>query len=170
MTMTRFVPFRSNLSDVALLQNRLNSIFQDFARTDAAASETLGTGNFVPPADIHEDAQNLVLALEVPGIAPADLDIRIEGRTLTVRGERKLSAEHKDENVHRIERSFGTFVRSWTLPASVDTESIDATTENGVLTLKLAKKPAAQPRQIPVKAAAPAPEAPRQVEASTTQE
>lgn len=73
-TMTRFVPFRSSLSDVAVLQNRLNSIFTDFARPSGEASESLAVGNFVPPVDIYEDEQKVVLKLEVPGIRQQDLD------------------------------------------------------------------------------------------------
>ena len=94
MTLTRFVPFRSGLNDVAVLQNRLNSIFQDFARPDEA-SEALVAGNFVPAVDVYEDAEKLVLKLEVPGIRREDLDIRVEGRTLTVKGERKFESEEK---------------------------------------------------------------------------
>lgn len=164
MTMTRFVPFRSGLNDVAVLQNRLNSIFQDFARPEG--NETLGMGNFVPAVDVYEDAQKLVLKLEVPGIRREDLDIRVEGRTLTVKGERKFEAEEKEENFHRIERRFGSFVRSFTLPASVDTESVAALSSDGVLSITLAKKAEAKPKQIQVQAA-PASDAPKQVEGST---
>ena len=115
MTLTRFVPLRSGLSDVAVLQNRLNSIFQDFARPEEA-SESLAAGNFVPAVDVYEDAEKLVLKLEVPGIRREDLDIRVEGRTLSVKGERKFEREEKEENFHRIERRYGSFVRSFTLP------------------------------------------------------
>ena len=164
MTMTRLVPFRSGLNDVAILQNRLNSIFQDFARPEAA-SESLAAGNFVPAVDVYEDAQKLVLKLEVPGIRKEDLDIRIEGRTLTIKGERKFEAEEKEENVHRIERRFGSFTRSFTLPASVSTEDVAAVSVDGVLSLTLAKKPEAKPKQIQIQVAAAA--EPKQVEAET---
>jgi HSP20 family protein len=168
MSMTRFVPFRSGLSDVAVLQNRLNSIFNDFARPAgelSPASETLATGNFVPAVDVYEDAQKLVLKLEVPGIRREDLDIRVEGRVLSIKGERKLEAEEKEENFHRIERRYGSFVRSFTLPATVDTDNIAATTQDGVLSLSLAKKPEAKPKQIEVKIA-PAASDHKQVEAT----
>ncbi|MDE1154538.1 MAG: Hsp20/alpha crystallin family protein [Acidobacteriaceae bacterium] len=155
MTMTRFVPFRSGVSDVAVLQNRLNAIFSDFARPETGTgTETLATGNFVPAVDIYEDAQKLVLKLEVPGIKPSDLDIRVEGRTLTVKGQRSFDNEEKEENFHRIERRFGSFVRSFTLPTTVDAETVNATSADGVLTLTLAKKPEAKPKQIEVKVAA----------------
>jgi HSP20 family protein len=166
MTMTRFVPFRSSLNDVAVLQDRLNSIFHDFASPERETSETLAAGNFVPAVDVYEDAQNLVLKVEVPGIKPEELDIRIDGRTLTVKGERKLSTEVKEENYRRVERRYGSFVRSFTLPATVNTDNVQATTEHGVLTLSLAKKAEATPKQIQVKAA-PVAEAPKQVEAVT---
>lgn len=168
MTMTRFVPFRSPLTDVAVLQNRLNSIFSDFARQDSA-TETLAAGNFVPAVDVYEDAQKLVLKLEVPGIKNEDLNIHVEGRTLTVKGERKFESEEKEENFTRIERRFGSFTRSFTLPATVNTEDVTASSDNGVLSISLAKKAEAKPRQIEVKVA-PAVNAsaqPKQVEGAT---
>ena len=153
MTMTRFVPFRSGLNDVAVLQNRLNSIFNDFARPQGEfdqATESLATGNFLPAVDVYEDAQKVVLKLEVPGIRREDLDIRVEGRTLTVKGERKFETEEKEENFHRIERRYGSFVRSFTLPATVNTDEVAASSADGLLTISLAKKPEAKPKQIPV--------------------
>ena len=161
-TMTRFVPFRSPLRDVAVLQNRLNSIFQDFARTDEG-SEALGAGNFMPAVDVYEDAEKLVLKLEVPGIRREDLDIRVEGRTLTVKGERKFESQEKEENFHRIERRYGSFMRSFTLPSSVNTEKVEATSADGVVSISFAKKAEAQPKQIQVQVA---PAAQKQVEAN----
>ena len=170
MTMTRFVPLRSGLSDMAVLQNRLNSIFSDFGRNfeGDGGSESLATGNFVPAVDVYEDTQKVVLKLEIPGIRREDLDIRVEGRTLTVRGERKFESEEKEENFHRIERRYGSFVRSFTLPATVDTDSIDAQSAEGVLTISLAKKAEAKPKQIEVKVGQAKAEAPKQVEAKAT--
>jgi HSP20 family protein len=162
MTLTRFVPFRSGLNDVAVLQNRLNSIFQDFARPDEA-SEALVAGNFVPAVDVYEDAEKLVLKLEVPGIRREDLDIRVEGRTLTVKGERKFESEEKEENFQRIERRYGSFVRSFTLPSRVNTEKVEATSADGVVNISFAKKAEAQPKQIQVQVA---PAAQKQVEAN----
>ena len=163
MTMTRFVPFRSGITDVAVLQNRLNSIFQDFARPEEA-TESLAAGNFVPAVDVYEDAQKLVLKLEVPGIRREDLNIHVEGRTLIVKGERKFESDEKEENFHRIERRYGSFVRSFTLPSTVSTEEVAALSADGVLSITLAKKPEAKPKQIEVKIA-PAAEAQKQVEA-----
>ena len=164
-TMTRFVPFRSTLSDVAVLQNRLNSIFSDFARPAGEMQESLAAGNFVPAVDIYEDEHKLVLKLEVPGVKQEDLDIRVENQTLTVKGERKFEAEEKEENFHRIERRFGSFVRSFTLPQTVNAESISAKYDAGVLSIELAKKEAAKPKQVKIEVSGAAKQ-PAQVEAS----
>jgi HSP20 family protein len=165
MTITRFTPF----SDVAVLQNRLNSIFHDFNRPQSAADggESLSAGSFVPAVDIYEDAQKLALTFEVPGIKPEDVDVRVENNTLTVKGERSFSNEVKEENFRRIERRFGSFVRSFTLPQTVDTEQVKAHAEHGVLVIELPKKAAAQPKQI--KVAVGAAVQPKQVEAQVDQ-
>jgi len=165
-TMTRFVPFRSPLADVAVLQNRLNSIFNDFAQPNDA-QETLSAGNFVPAVDIYEDEHKLLLKLEVPGIRQEDLDVRLENQTLTVKGQRKFESEEKEENFHRIERRFGSFARSFTLPVSIDTSSVAAKYENGVLAIQLAKKEAAKPKQVKIEIGHGAGPMQKQVEGST---
>jgi len=149
-SITRFVPFRSPLADVAVLQNRLNSIFNDFGRSEGDAQESLAMGSFVPPVDVYEDAQQLVLKLEVPGIKQEDLDVRLENQTLTVKGERKFESDKKEENFHRIERRYGSFQRSFTLPQTVDTGAVKAGYDAGVLTITLAKKEAAKPKQVKI--------------------
>jgi HSP20 family protein len=144
MAVVRWDPFREVIS----LQNRLNSLFQDYGR--GSESETVSAASFAPPVDIYEDDQKLVLKLEVPGVKQDDLDIQVEGRTLTVRGERKFQSEEKQENFHRVEHRYGTFARSFTLPGTVDAESVKATYDAGVLELSLAKKAEAKPRQIKI--------------------
>jgi HSP20 family protein len=168
MTITRFAPFRSPLSDVAMLQNRLNSIFQDFAwPAERGASESLATGSFVPAVDIYEDAQKVVVKVEVPGIKQEDLEVRVENNTLTVKGERRFENEEKEENFHRIERRYGSFVRSFTVPQTVDTESVAANYDAGVLTIQLTKKAEAKPKQIKIgDGSAATAKQPKQVEAS----
>ena len=166
-TLTRFVPFRSPLADVAVLQNRLNSIFSDFARPDGE-QESLAMGNFIPPVDVYEDEHTLVLKLEVPGIKQEDLDVRVENQTLTVKGERKFEKNEKEENFHRIERRYGTFARTFTLPQTVDTNVPKARYEHGVLTISLPKKEAAKPKQVKVEIGTGAAAAqPKQVEGKT---
>jgi HSP20 family protein len=146
MAIIRWDPFR----EVASLQNRVNSLFRDF--TEGESSMT--TASFVPAVDIYEDAQKVVLKLEVPGIEEKDLDVRVENHTLTVKGERKFEKEEKEENFHRIERRYGSFYRAFTLPSTVDTESISANYNAGVLKLELKKKAEAQPKQIKINKAA----------------
>lgn len=148
-TLTRFVPLRSSWPDVAVLQDRLNSIFQEFSRPDAETAEGVG---FIPAVDIYEDQQKLALKIEVPGIKQEDLDIRVENQILTVKGERKFESEEKEENFHRIERRFGSFQRTFTLPQTVDTDAVTASYDAGVLSITVAKKPEAKPKQIKVQA------------------
>ena len=149
--MTRFVPFRSPLEGVAVLQNRLNSIFNDFAYpTGEVRNESLTSGEFVPPVDIYEDANRLVLRVEVPGIAQDDLQINVENQTLLIRGERKFGKDEKEENFHRVERRYGSFVRSFTLPTTIETDSAQASYENGVLSITMPKKEAAKPKQLKI--------------------
>jgi HSP20 family protein len=142
MTITRWDPFR----EVVALQNRMNSLFRDLNEGESP----LTTASFVPAADIYEDAQKVMLKLEVPGIEEKDLDVRVENNTLTVRGERKFEKEEKEENFHRIERRYGSFYRAFTLPSTVETESAKANYEAGVLKLELKKKAEAQPKQIKI--------------------
>ncbi|MGO9339414.1 MAG: Hsp20/alpha crystallin family protein [Terracidiphilus sp.] len=144
MAITRWDPFR----EVVALQNRMNSLFRDLNMNEV--DEPVAAASFVPAVDIYEDAKKVVLKLEVPGIDQKDLDIRVEDHTLTVKGERKFEAEEKEQNFHRIERRYGSFFRAFTLPSTVDTESVKANYNNGVLKLELAKKPEAQPKQIKI--------------------
>src|SRR5271157_3869263 len=145
MAITRWDPYR----EVVALQNRVNSLFRDMNDGD----DPVAAASFVPAVDIYEDALKVMLKLEVPGIDQKDLDVRVENHTLTVKGERKLEKEEKEENFHRIERRYGSFYRAFTLPSTVDTESVSASYNAGVLKLELKKKPEAQPKQIEVKVA-----------------
>ena len=165
MTITRFTPFRTSLGDVTTLQNRINSMFHELARPESRETESLASGSFIPAVDIYEDVHQVVLKLEVPGVRQEDIDIRIEDQTLIVKGERKFEASEKEENFHRIERRFGSFVRSFTLPQSVDPEAVKASYENGVLSISIGKKAEAKPRQIKVELGSAAP-APKQVGAA----
>ena len=142
MAITRWDPFL----EVATLQNRVNSLFRGLNEGEGP----LTTASFIPAVDIYEDSEKVVLKLEVPGIDEKDLDVRVENHTLTVKGERKFEKEEKEENFHRIERSYGSFYRAFTLPNTVDTENVGASYNAGVLKLELKKKPEAQPKQIKV--------------------
>ena len=142
MAISRWYPIR----EVASLQDRVNSLFQDFAGDNGAVTAAA----FAPAVDVFENGEKVVLKLDIPGIKEEDLDIRVENQTLSVRGERNFESEEKEENFHRIERRYGSFFRSFSLPTTVDTENVAATYQAGVLKLELKKKASAQPRQIKV--------------------
>ena len=138
MTMiTRIDPFRE-----------LASFFENFA--EPGGKDQLTAGSFVPPVDVYEDEHNLVLKLEVPGVNDEDLNVSVENSTLTIQGERKFEKEEKEENFHRIERRYGSFVRTFKLPNTVDTDKVGASYEKGILKITLAKRAEAKPRQIKV--------------------
>lgn len=146
MTIVRWDPYR----DVLALQNRMNSLFQDFSRNGAGENETVTAAGFVPPVDIYEDEHKLVLKLEIPGIKQEDLDVRMENNTLSIKGERNFQSEGKEENFHRVERRYGSFYRAFTVPNTIDPESIKADYDAGILRLELAKKPESKPKQIKI--------------------
>jgi HSP20 family protein len=142
--LTRFYPYR----ELNTLQDRVNRLFHE--SFSAGRDESLATSSFAPAVDVYEDEHNITLKLEVPGIDEKDIDVRVENNTLTVHGERKFEKEEKEENYRRIERQYGSFSRTFTLPNTVDTESVSADYDKGVLKIKLAKKSEAKPKQIKV--------------------
>ena len=145
MTMiSRIDPFR----ELATLQDRFNSLFENFSETNA--KDQLATGTFVPAVDIYEDEQNLVLKLEVPGLNEEDLNVSLENNTLSVTGERKFEKEEKEENFHRIERRYGSFTRTFRLPNTVDVENVEAGYDKGILKITLGKRAEAKAKQIKV--------------------
>jgi HSP20 family protein len=143
--LTRWDPFR----EFATLQDRMNRLFRDSYGSEGR-EEALTTSTFAPPVDVYEDEHNVTLKIEVPGIDEKDIDVRIENSTLTVHGERRFEKEEKEENYRRVERQYGSFVRTFTLPQTVDQESVQADYEKGVLKIKLAKREEAKPKQIKV--------------------
>jgi HSP20 family protein len=146
--LTRWDPFRE-LSTMQERLTRMNRLFRQ-PYSPEGAEEELTTTSFAPPVDIYEDEHNITLKLEVPGIDEKDIDVRIDNNTLTVHGERKIEKEEKEENFRRVERQYGSFTRSFTLPSSVDSGQVSADYNQGVLKIKLAKKAEAKPKQIRV--------------------
>jgi HSP20 family protein len=108
---------------------------------------------WAPAVDIYETENELVLKADVPDVDMKDIDVRVENQTLTIAGERKFEKQDPGNGFHRIERSYGSFVRSFAVPNAFDTDSVTAAYKNGVLTVTLAKKEAAKPRQVKVQAA-----------------
>jgi HSP20 family protein len=146
--LTRWEPFRE-LSTMQDRINRMNRLFRESYSAEGP-EEALTTTSFAPPVDIYEDEHNITLKLEVPGIDEKDIDVRIENTTLTVHGERKIEKDEKEENFRRVERQYGEFTRSFTLPSSVDPGQVTADYAKGVLKINLAKKAEAKPKQIKV--------------------
>lgn len=112
--------------------------------------------NFQPAVDIYEDKESIVVKAELPGVKAEDVNVNVEKNVLTISGERKLHKEDNKDGYHRIETAYGTFTRSFSLPSTLDSDTIDARLEEGILTLKLRKKAQAQPKRIEVKAPAKA--------------
>jgi HSP20 family protein len=146
--LTRWEPLR----EFSTMQDRINRMNRLFRESYAAEGpdEALTTTSFAPPVDIYEDEHTVTLKMEVPGIDEKDIDVRIENNTLTVHGERKFEKEEKEENFRRIERQYGSFTRSFTLPSSVDPGQVSADYEKGVLKINLAKKAEAKPKTIKI--------------------
>src|ERR1700738_1986130 len=118
----------------------MNRLFRNARHSrERSPEEFLATSSFAPPVDVYEDEHNIVLKIEVPGIDEKDIDVRIENNTLTVHGERKFEKEEKEENFRRVERQYGSFTRSFTLPTTVDAEKISANYNQGILKIGLAK-------------------------------
>ncbi|HEX9024235.1 MAG TPA: Hsp20/alpha crystallin family protein [Geobacteraceae bacterium] len=144
MAIVKYNPFR----DLRAMQEQMNRLL-DMA-WNREGGEELREGIWQPPVDIYEDENTVVIKAEVPGVDQKEIDIRIEDNTLTIRGERKHSQEVKKENYHRVERFYGTFQRSFSLPHTINQEQVKATCEQGVLTITLPKREEKKPKQINV--------------------
>ena len=146
MAIVRWDPFR----DMVGLQERMNRMFDEsFRGLGRSGSEdwALG-GSWAPAVDIYEHDGNIVLKAELPGVDPKDVDVHLENNTLTLRGERKWDNEIKQDNYHRVERAYGAFARSFTLPSVVDQGKIKADYRDGVLSVTLPTREEAKPKQI----------------------
>jgi len=150
MAVVRWEPFR----DLVSLQERMNQMFNDSYRGRGTSEDdwSLG-GSWAPAVDIYEHEGNIVLTAELPGVDPKDVDIRVENNILSLRGERKWNNDVQRESYHRVERAYGSFTRSFTLPNVVDTEKIKAYYKEGMLKLVLPKKEEAKPKQISINVA-----------------
>src|SRR5271168_4093163 len=139
--LTRFEPFR----EFSTLQDRINRVFRE-SYGNAGQDESLTTSSFAPAVDVYEDEHTVTLKIEVPGIDEKDIDVRLENNTLTVHGERKIEKEEKEENYRRVERQYGSFTRTFTLPTTVETDGVSATYDKGVWKIGLPKKAEAKPK------------------------
>jgi HSP20 family protein len=145
MALTRWDPFR----DLSVLQERMNRIFEDTGR-GWRGDEPSATTSWSPAVDIYETDNEIIVKAELPGVEKKDISLNLEKNVLTLKGERKFEKETSHENYHRIERSYGSFSRSFSIPASVDEERIRAEYKDGILNIALPKKEQVKPKQIPI--------------------
>jgi HSP20 family protein len=145
MAIVRWDPFR----ELNAVQERMNRLFSDAYRS--ADDDVMRRGVWAPPVDIFDSGKHeLVIKAELPDMSKDDIEITVENNMLTLRGEKKMDNEMKEEYCHRIERTYGAFSRSFSLPTTVDTSKVSADYKNGVLTIKLPVREEAKPKQIQV--------------------
>jgi HSP20 family protein len=145
-TTRRPLPFQS----LRRLSNALDEAFTawPFAQEEGGAI----TSSWYPACDVLEDKDSVNIVMELPGVTPDDVKLSLENNLLSIRGEKKQHAEERTERVHRYERSYGAFERSFALPTTVDSDKVSASFQNGILTVTVPKAERARPREIPVRA------------------
>jgi HSP20 family protein len=143
MSVVRWDPFK----DLNLLQERMNHLFEE-ANRGWRAGEPSATTAWSPAVDIYETDSEIIVKAEIPGVDKKDIELSLEENVLTLKGERQFEKETKDENYHRIERAYGSFSRSFSIPAVVDEKKIEADYKEGVLTIRLPKTEKTKPKQI----------------------
>lgn len=144
--MLRRDPFR----DLSSLSSEMQRLLDPYRQRSGEGEDRDLQANWTPAVDVYEDKDGIVLKLEVPEVSQKDIDLSVEGNTLTVRGERKLENAENRDGYHRVERVYGAFARTFTLPSTVDTEHIRAESKDGVLRVLLPKRPESKPRSIKV--------------------
>jgi HSP20 family protein len=145
-TIVRWDPYR----DVGTLQERMNRLFDEMWGRGRREDESV-TGNWMPSVDVKETKDGLQIFAEVAGVDPTDVEVTVEGGVLTLKGSRTFEKAVEGETYHRVERAYGLFERSFTLPTNVEPEKIQATYKNGVLQLSLPKREEAKPKAIAIK-------------------
>ena len=146
MALIRWDPFR----EMSALQERMNQLFSDVRGQGNVREEELIRSTWIPAVDIFETPEAVVLKAELPGITAQDISVEVKDNILTLKGEKKFEKETKEENYHRMERSYGSFQRAFTLPETVQQEKAKAKFRDGILEIALPKVEEARPRQIKV--------------------
>jgi len=146
MALIRWDPFR----EISSLQERMNRLFSDVRLRTPYGEEEITQGAWIPAVDIYETNEAIVLKAELPGIPKEDIFIEVKDNTLTLKGEKKFEREVKEENYHRVERSYGSFQRAFTLPGTVQQDKVRAKFRDGILEITLPKLEQAKPKQIKV--------------------
>jgi HSP20 family protein len=146
MNIVRYDPFR----ELRSLQDEMTRLFTGIAPASIGREDTL-SGGWNPNVDIFENKENLVLEAELPGLSREDFDLSIENNVLTLKGERKFEKKTDEDNYHRVERAYGSFTRSFTLPQTITAEGVEAEFNNGVLRVTLPKREETKARKIEIK-------------------
>jgi HSP20 family protein len=139
---------RREQSHSLTLRDQVNRLFEDNFTRDRSGQADLAT--WAPPVDIYETENELVVKADLPGLEEKGIDVRVANNALTIRGERKLENDDNEDSYLRIERAYGSFMRSFSLPTTVSTENIRAEYRNGVLTLHMAKREESKPKQVKI--------------------
>ncbi len=145
MAIIRWDPYR----DMVTLRDRMNRLFEDMTVAKGEEKDLMAH-SWAPAVDIYETENEVVLSAEIPGVEAKDVEIKVEDNNLTLRGERRFEKETKEENYHRVERSYGSFFRSFALPSYVDQDKIEAEHENGVLKIHMPKRSELKPRKVKI--------------------
>jgi len=141
MAILKWDPFK----DLQAIQDKIDRIFEESLR-----GRDIVSGGWAPAVDIYETDDAIVLEAELPGMNEKDIEVKVEDNVLSIKGERKFEQERKEENYYRMERYYGTFQRSFTLPSNIDTDKIKAEYKKGILKIEMPKKEQAKPKQIKV--------------------
>ncbi len=146
MALIRWDPFR----EMSALQERMNRLMSDFRTRAPLGEEEMAQGSWIPPVDIYETKDSIVLNIELPGVTKDDMTLEVKDSTLTIRGEKKVEKDLKEESFHRMERTYGSFMRAFTLPSTVQQEKVKAKFKDGILEIQIPKAEEAKPKQIKV--------------------
>jgi len=139
------------LKEMTTLQDRMNRVFEETWGRTRRAEEDYVTGSWMPAVDVRETKEAVEIQAELPGIDPKDVNVSVEGGVLTIKGSRQFEKATEGETYHRVERAYGSFERSFTLPTNVDPEKINAAFRQGLLLLTLPKREEAKPKAISIK-------------------
>ncbi len=146
MGLIRWDPFR----EMSSLQERMNRLMADFRTRSPFGEEEMAQGAWIPAVDIYETKESIVLNVELPGVTKEDISLEVKDSTLTIKGEKKLEKDVKEENFHRMERTYGSFTRAFTLPSTMQQDRVKAKFRDGILEIMIPKAEEAKPKQIKV--------------------
>jgi len=148
----RLIPYVRRNELPSRIWQETSSLFDNFLNDTLMPSFPRINENWLPAVDVLEKDGNLILRAEIPGVNEKDIDLKLEGNMLTLKGEKRQESQEKRDNYHRMESYYGSFSRSFTLPESADRDQIKADYKNGILTITIPQKPEVRPREIPVAA------------------